>query len=107
MFCNLDNIICNNAFQVQKDRIFHAGVSLRRIRDSSDATIIVDNDALLHNNPELSPSDCYVITNNAVLDVINSLSQDYISPDFNLLCASKQGQSTVEYISERLNRHLV
>lgn len=83
-------------FRYEKDRIFHAGVSLRRIRDSSDATIIVDNDALLHNNPELSPSDCYVITNNAVLDVINSLSQDYISPDFNLLCASKQGQSTVE-----------
>ncbi|HYY67180.1 MAG TPA: hypothetical protein VE572_02400, partial [Nitrososphaeraceae archaeon] len=60
-------------FRFEKDRIFQAGVSLRRLREFSDATVVIDNDALLNNNPSLSIQQCYDITNDALHEVISSL----------------------------------
>jgi cell division protein FtsZ len=76
-------------FKFEKNRIFHAGVSLKRIRDLSNATIVIDNDALLDNNPESSSEECYEITNRFVYEVISSISNGYIKPTTSLLGISK------------------
>jgi cell division protein FtsZ len=83
-------------FSFEKDRIFHAGVSLKRLRDIADATIVIDNDSLLQNNPELSPHECFKITNRAICEVISSISEGDIHPNMNLLFTGKKETSSVE-----------
>jgi len=83
-------------FKYEKDRIFHAGISLKRLRGLSDATIVIDNDALLDNNPELSTEECYEITNRALCEIIASLSKRYIYPNMNLLCTSRIDTNSAE-----------
>jgi cell division protein FtsZ len=76
-------------FKFEKDRIFQAAISLKRVREASDATIVVDNDAFLDNNPELSAEECYRITNRALSDTIALIcSGSYTSGDVSLLCTS-------------------
>ena len=41
-------------FKFEKERIFQSGISLKRIRQDSQCTIVVDNDALLDSNPDLT-----------------------------------------------------
>ena len=41
-------------FKFEKDRIFQSGISLKRLRMNSDSTIIIDNDAVLDSNPDLT-----------------------------------------------------
>ena len=76
-------------FGFEKDRLFHAGISLKRLQDIADVAIVIDNDTLLENNPELSPRQCYEITNNAICDVISTILED-IHPKMNLLIAGKK-----------------
>ena len=76
-------------FKFEKNRIFHAGISLKRVRDLSNATIVIDNDALLDNNPDSSSEECYEITNRSVYEVISSISKGYIKPNMSLLGMSK------------------
>jgi cell division protein FtsZ len=83
-------------FGFEKDRIFHSGVSLKRLRDIADATIVIDNDSLLQNNPELTPKECYGITNSAICEVISLISEGYIHSSLNLLFAGKKENSSVE-----------
>ncbi len=83
-------------FGFEKDRIFHAGVSLRRLRNIADATIVIDNDSLLQNNPELTPQECYEITNKAICEIISSISEGDIYPNTNLLIASKKENNPIE-----------
>jgi cell division protein FtsZ len=83
-------------FRFEKNRIFQAGVSLRRLRESSDATVVVDNDALLSNNPELSLKECYEITNNAICEVISSISETNVQNPLSLLCTGGSNNKSVE-----------
>jgi cell division protein FtsZ len=83
-------------FGFEKDRIFHAGISLKRLRKIADATIVIDNDTLLENNPELSPRECYGITNRAICEVISTISEGHIRPDMNILFAGKKDTDSVE-----------
>lgn len=76
-------------FKFEKERIFQAGVSLKRLRANSGCTIVIDNDALLDSNPDLSPNACYQIANNAILEVISSLKSSSIPDDTNILSTSK------------------
>ena len=77
-------------FKFEKDRIFNSGTSLRRVRETCHSTIVLDNDAFLDNNPELSPSECYNITNNAIVEVIGSISAGAaVRQDMNVLCTSR------------------
>jgi cell division protein FtsZ len=76
-------------FGFEKERLFLSGVSLKRLRASSDATIVIDNDALLESNPELTLKKCYEITNHAIMYVINSLGSSVIAGDVNILSTSK------------------
>ncbi|HET7149536.1 MAG TPA: hypothetical protein VFI73_13680 [Candidatus Nitrosopolaris sp.] len=76
-------------FKFEKDRVFQAAISLKRIRESSDATIVIDNEAFLNNNPELSAEDCYKITNKALSETIGLIcSGGYSYSDLSLLCTS-------------------
>lgn len=76
-------------FRFEKDRIFNSGTSLKRLRTSSDCTIVLDNDALLDSNPDLTPSACHKISNAAINNVISSLKSSSISEDTNILSTSK------------------
>lgn len=76
-------------FKFEKDRIFFSGVSLKRLRSNSDCTIVVDNDALLETNPDLTPDSCNNITNAALLEVISSLRSSSLPLDTNILSTSK------------------
>lgn len=75
-------------FGFEKDRVFSAGVSLRRMREASDSTVVMDNDAFLDNNPELSKEECYSITNSAIVEVASSLASRGVRPDLNILSTS-------------------
>ena len=81
-------------FKFEKDRLFNAGTTLRRIRETSDSVIVMDNDAFLESNPELSQEECYALTNNAISEVISSISRGGIRPEINVLCTSKSGSSS-------------
>jgi len=81
-------------FQFEKDRVFSSGTALRRVREASDSTIVLDNDAFLDNNPDLSKEECYRITNSAMVDVISSISTGGIKPEMNILCTSKTNTSS-------------
>ena len=59
-------------FKYEKDRIFNSGVSLKRVRENSECTIVLDNDALLESNPDLSAKSCYDIANSAIMHVVKS-----------------------------------
>jgi len=69
---------------------------LKRIRNSSSATIVIDNDALLENNPELSVKQCHKISNGAMLEIISSISSINITSELNVLCTGKENLPTAE-----------
>lgn len=77
-------------FGFEKDRIFASGVSLRRVRDLSHSTVVMDNDAFLDNNPELSKEECYTATNSAIVEVASSLASRGVRPNMNILSTSEQ-----------------
>ncbi|MDE1830070.1 MAG: cell division protein FtsZ [Thaumarchaeota archaeon] len=76
-------------FKFEKDRIFFSGVSLKRLKASSDCTIIVDNDALLDSNPDLTPDTCNTITNTALMHVVSTLKNSSLPLKTNILSTSK------------------
>jgi len=76
-------------FKFEKERIFQAGIALKRIREDSQCTIVVDNDALLDSNPDLTQKQCYDISNNAIESMIHSLKSSEISDNTNILSTSK------------------
>ena len=80
-------------FKFEKERIFQSGIALKRIRQDSQCTIVVDNDALLDSNPDLTQKQCYDISNNAIESMIHSLKSSEISDDVNILSTSKSTDS--------------
>ena len=89
-------------FKYEKDRIFNSGVSLKRIRENSECTIVLDNDSLLESNPDLSPKTCYDIANSAIMHVVESLGSSEISNEVNILTASKSGQNIENSLRDSL-----
>jgi cell division protein FtsZ len=83
-------------FRFEKNRIFQAGISLGRMREASGAVVVIDNDAFLENNPELTISQCYALINHAILDTISSLYQTGCTSDMNLLSVGRPDRETVE-----------
>lgn len=81
-------------FKFEKDRIFNSGTALRRVRESSDSTIVMDNDAFLENNPELSQEECFSITNSAIVEVVSSIATGTVRSQMNILCTSKPSASS-------------
>ena len=89
-------------FKYEKERIFNSGISLKRIRENSDCTIVLDNDSLLESNPELSTKECYNISNSAIIHVVKSLRTSEISNQTNILTSSKEGQNIEEALRDSL-----
>jgi len=76
-------------FKFEKERIFQSGIALKRIRQDSQCTIVVDNDARLDSNPDLTQKQCYDISNNASESMVHSLKSSEISDNTNILSTSK------------------
>lgn len=89
-------------FKYEKDRIFNSGIALKRIRENSECTIVLDNDSLLESNPDLSPKTCYDIANSAIMHVVKSLGSSEIFTDTNILTTSKDGQNIEESLRDSL-----
>lgn len=75
-------------FKYEKDRIFNSGISLKRLKANSNCTVVIDNDAFLDSNPNLTAKNCYEITNSAILHVVDSLKDSSIHEDIHLLTTS-------------------
>jgi len=89
-------------FKYEKDRIFNSGISLKRIREDSECTIVLDNDSLLESNPDLSPKACYEIANSAIMHVVKSLGTSEISNETSILTTSKDGQDIEDSLRDSL-----
>ena len=89
-------------FKYEKERIFNSGIALKRIRENSQCTIVLDNDALLESNPDLSPKACYSIANSAIMHVVKSLETTEISSETNILTTSKEGQNMEDSLRDSL-----
>ena len=89
-------------FKYEKDRIFNSGVSLKRVRENSECTIVLDNDSLLESNPDLSPKACYNIANSAMMHVVKSLKSSEISNETNILSTSKDNQNMEDSLRDSL-----
>ncbi len=89
-------------FKYEKDRIFNSGISLKRIRENSECTIVLDNDSLLESNPDLSPKACYEIANSAMMHVVKSLGSSEISDETSILSTSKNGQNIEDSLRDSL-----
>ena len=89
-------------FKYEKDRIFNSGVSLKRVRENSECTVVLDNDSLLESNPDLSPKACYEIANSAIMHVVKSLGTSEMSSETNILTTSKEGQNIEDSLRDSL-----
>ena len=89
-------------FKYEKERIFNSGIALKRIKEDSDWTIVLDNDSLLESNPDLSPKECYKIGNSALVHVVKSLDKADLSSNTNILSTSKEGQNIEESLRDSL-----
>ncbi len=89
-------------FKYEKERIFNSGIALKRVRENSQCTIVLDNDSLLESNPDLTPKSCYDIANSAIMHVVKSLKSSEISSEINILTSSKNGQNIEESLRDSL-----
>ena len=89
-------------FKYEKDRIFNSGLALKRIRENSKCTVVLDNDSLLESNPDLNSKACYSIANSALMHVIESLGSSEISNETNILTTSKDGQNIEDSLRDSL-----
>lgn len=81
-------------FKFEKDRLFAAGTAFRRLRETCDSVIVMDNDAFLDSNPELTQEQCYQLTNEAITEVLASVSTGGVRREVNVLCTSKSGNDS-------------
>jgi cell division protein FtsZ len=79
-------------FGFEKDKIYQSSVALSFTTKFSNSTIVIDNNSFLKNNPEISFSECYRITNNAIKDVITISSKKGYPSNFNIISTSKESE---------------
>jgi cell division protein FtsZ len=72
-------------FGHEKDRLFQASISLKRISLDSDINFVVDNDAYVEINPHLTIEDCSKITAEIVLNAIKLIPQITLNLGTNLV----------------------
>ena len=72
-------------FGHEKDRLFQASISLKRISSDSDINFVVDNDAYVEINPQLTIEDCSKITIEIVLNAIKLIPQITLNLGTNLV----------------------
>lgn len=90
-------------FGYEKSRLFASGVALKRLREMSACTVIIDNDSLLESNPDLTPDQCYEIADAAIMYMVSSIERtDLKAGTDNLLSASRSGASLEESLRDAL-----
>ena len=72
-------------FGHEKDKLFHASVSLKRISLNSDINFVVDNDAYIEINPQLTVEECSKISDEIVLNTINLIPEIEMNLGTNLV----------------------
>ena len=72
-------------FGYEKERLFQAAVSLKRISLNSDINFVVDNDAYVEINPDLTLEDCSKISNEILLNTIKLIPQISLNLGTNLV----------------------
>ena len=80
-------------FAYEKDRIFESGVALKRVREASGFTSIIDNEAMHESNPDLSVQECNEIAYNAAVYVLNSLKDCSMPAKTNIVSSARAGQN--------------
>ncbi len=82
-------------FGHEKDRLFQASISLKRISLDSDINFVVDNDAYVELNPHLTIEDCSKITDEIVLNAIKLIPQITLNLGTNLVSGTLK-ESNIE-----------
>lgn len=72
-------------FGHEKDRLFQASISLKRISLNSDINFVVDNDAYVEINPNLTVKDCSEISDEIVLSTIKLIPEIALNLGTNLV----------------------
>ena len=72
-------------FGHEKDRLFQASISLKRISLDSDVNFVVDNDAYVEINPNLTLKDCSEISDEIVLNTIKLIPEIALKIGSNLV----------------------
>jgi len=72
-------------FGHEKDRLFQAGISLKRISVNSDINFVVDNDAYVEINPDLTIEDCSKISNEILFNTIKLIPEISLNLGTNLI----------------------
>lgn len=72
-------------FGHEKDRLFQASVSLKRISSNSDINFVVDNDAYVEINPGLTMEDCSKISNEILINTIKLIPRISLNLGINLV----------------------
>lgn len=89
-------------FRYEKERIFGSGIALKRLREASNCSIVVDNDAILDGNPNLSAKSCYEMANSAIMHMVGSIPTADIPDGESVVSMSNAGsgieQSLVDAI---------
>jgi cell division protein FtsZ len=89
-------------FKFEKDRIFQSGISLKRLRMNSDSTIIIDNDAVLDSNPDLTAEKCYDVTNNAIKCLATSIKSSSLTDDTNIMSTSRNAENMEDSVKDSI-----
>ena len=80
-------------FAYEKERIFESGVALKRVREESGFTSIIDNEAMHESNPDLSIQECHKIAYNVAVYVLNSLKDCSMPAGTNIISSARDDQS--------------
>ena len=72
-------------FGHEKDKLFHASVSLKRISLNSDINFVVDNDSYVEINPQLTVEECSKVSDEIVLNTINLIPEIEMNLGTNLV----------------------
>ena len=74
----------------REERIFSSGVALRRLREDSKFVVVLDNDAMLASNPDLTAAECRDIADAALLHVITAVDRTEISEGLGIVSSGRE-----------------
>jgi cell division protein FtsZ len=83
-------------FRYEKERLFNSAVCLKRIRSFSDGVFVLDNDAFLEINPDLSPEECFSITNSTLVNIIKLIPSVSTCSGAGIICTSRSKELSAE-----------
>ncbi len=83
-------------FGHEKSRLFHAGVALRRLRETSACVTVVDNDSISESNPDLSPRECYDVAEAAVMYAVGFVTRSELEEGTESLLAAGRNRDSLE-----------